>query len=289
MQQYEARRVTDRLLSNPLDADAHSRLGGLRLQDGRHAEAYAHLTAALMLRADLDSAYSVRAEVAFRLRRWDDAAADATRYLEKYPYDSSIRLLRAAANHRRKRDDEAAVDLGVAIEAYPQLPWLYERRAAYYDALGKHDLARADRDKALKLGANDPQTLNNQAWHLVTGPAPQRNPAKALPLIERALELSPDNAHFLNTLGVVQYRNAKYPEAVRTLEKSLAADKGRSDAFNLFFLAMCHAQRGDAAKARECFEQAVKWCDEHPDLPPNYVEELKAFRAEADELLRKRH
>jgi WD40 repeat protein len=128
--------------------------------------------------------------------------------------------------------------------------------------------------------------LNNQAWRLVTGPEGQRNPAQALELIQKALERQPDNGLFLNTLGVAQYRKGQYAAAVVTLEKSLAASKGQSDGFDLFFLALCHAKLGDAAKAKDCFDRAVNWVAAQKDLAPQHVEELKAFRAEAEAELR---
>jgi hypothetical protein len=129
----------------------------------------------------------------------------------------------------------------------------------------------------------DPQWLNEEAWRLVTGPAEQRDPARALQLIQKAVKRQPAEAMFWNTLGVAYYRNGHYKKAVAALEKSLAAGQGRFDAFDLCFLAMCHAKLGDAAKAKDYFEQAVKWVEAQKDLPAQYVEELKAFRAEAAE------
>jgi serine/threonine protein kinase/tetratricopeptide (TPR) repeat protein/WD40 repeat protein len=286
MEEYQGQKAVADLFFNPFDPEAHYRLGTWLLDAGNPERAHSHLGAALTFRPDLDAAWSPRARAAFQLKRWADAVADATHCLEKYPDDGRARFLRARANQMLQRHDKAVADYTALLPTYPSDKRLYESRALCYDALGKPDLAKADREQARKIGPRDPTTLNDRAWQLATGPAGQRDPARALELIQEAIKQQPENATFLNTLGVVQYRNEKYQEAVATLEKSLAAGQGQYDAFDLFFLAMCHAKLDDTAKAKELFDRAVKWVEVQKNLKPQYVEELKAFRAEAEEVLR---
>jgi tetratricopeptide (TPR) repeat protein len=128
--------------------------------------------------------------------------------------------------------------------------------------------------------------LNNLAWRLVTGPPALRDPQRALELARKAIALSPGTAIYLNTLGVAQYRAGQLTEAVATLEKSLAAGKGESNAFDLFFLAMARFKLGQIDRARADLDRAVKWRRDHPNLTqPGWDEELDAFQAEARALL----
>jgi tetratricopeptide (TPR) repeat protein len=230
--------------------------------------------------------YARLAAVRAKFGKWAEAIDDAEAALRLQPDDPTTRFLRGQAYQQLGRHAEAVADFTAVLTHSPRSAPLYEQRAASHEALGKSDLARADREQAIKLGGKNPTMLNNEAWRLVTGPAGQRDPARALALIRQAIEQDPDNATFLNTLGVVQYRNGRYKEAVSTLEKSLAEGQGQSDAFDLFFLAMCHARLGDAPKARDCFDRSVKWVEAQKNLAAQHVEELKTFRAEAEATLR---
>jgi WD40 repeat protein/tetratricopeptide (TPR) repeat protein len=270
---------------NPFDADAHVRLGARAYADAHWAEAFAHLSIARACRPDDFEVRRLRALAARKGGHWAEAVADATWVLQQQPGHLHALLARGESLQRLGSHAEAVEDFTALLKFYPEDAGLYEQRARSYDALNDRAHADADRKKAVEVAQSDPERLNAKAWALLTGPPAQRDPARALELAKKLVERVADSQEYLNTLGVAQYRNGFYPEAVATLEKSLKAGQGQFDAFDLFFLAMCHANLGDADKARECYDRAVKWVAGQKGLPPQHVEELRAFRAEADEVL----
>ena len=271
---------------NPFDADAHARLGALAYADGRFGDAFADLSITRTIRPDDFEVRRLRAMAARRCGHWAEAVVDATWVLHEQPGHLDALWARGESLQRLGRYAEAVADLTALLKFYPEDAELYEQRARCYDASNDRSHADADRKKVVEVARNDPRQLNNRAWHLLTGPAAERDPVRALELAKKIIERTPDSQAYLNTLGVAQYRNGLYGESIATLENSLKAGKGQFDAFDLFFLAMCHAKLGDSLKARDCFDRALKWTEAHEDLPAQYKEDLKAFRAEAEGLLR---
>jgi uncharacterized protein HemY len=125
--------------------------------------------------------------------------------------------------------------------------------------------------------------FNNLAWTLATCPEEKvRNPPRAVELARKAVELAPKARMIWNTLGAAQYRAGDWKAAIQALEKSMELSKG-GDSFDWFFLAMAHWRLGEKDKARAWYDRAVQWTDKNQ--PAN--EELRRFRAEAAELLKR--
>ena len=117
---------------------------------------------------------------------------------------------------------------------------------------------------------------NDLAWFLVAvKDPPAHDPAEAVGLARKAVEIEPTAAHNWNTLGVALYRAGEYRAAIDALEKSEKLGHGREFGFNAFFLAMAHWQIGhkDKDEARRWYKKAVSWMEKSK---PN-DDELRRF------------
>lgn len=56
-------------------------------------------------------------------------------------------------------------------------------------------------------------------------------------------------------------------------------------ACDLYFLAMSHQQLGESARARQCYDLAVRWSGTHQGALTPYLVELTAFQAQAEDVL----
>ena len=167
------------------------------------------------------------------------------------------------------------VDLGPLPPTPSMEPGLYEPVIADLEAA----MARHPDQPGVRAGLA--RRCNNYAWNLSKASESGRKPERALTLARRAVELAPNRAVSLNTLGVAQYRAGRYAEAIATLDRSLAAGHGAYDGYDLFFQAMAHWQLGDKPRALACFDKAVGWMEQKRRAD----EELIRFRAEAAALL----
>ncbi len=274
-----------RLRIHPDDSDASWLLGEAYQETGNLAGALAVFGRVLERTPDDRDARLQRGLLALALSQPDLAIADFSRILVAEPDLDRARYRRAQALVRLGKHREALADLDILIPKYPKDDNLYDLRGIIREALGDREQARADREKASALLPKDARALNERAWAYATGPITQRDPELAIALARRSVALAPGQQVSLNTLGVALYRAGQYAEAISVLDQSLAAGKGEFDAFDLFFLAMAHQKLGHASQARDRFDRAVLWWNKRKNLSAQYISELTAFRAEAEEVL----
>jgi Flp pilus assembly protein TadD len=145
-------------------------------------------------------------------------------------------------------------------------------------------LARAALERAREIDPENAHVMNDLAWMLATCPDHgHRNGSRAVELALVAVRLQPENAAYRNTLGVAQFRTSQWQAAIDTLTKAEELHPGVYFAHNVLFIAMSHWQLGDREAARQWYEKAVAWLDEHPDS--EFDEELRRFCIEAKELI----
>ncbi len=159
--------------------------------------------------------------------------------------------------------------------------------------LGKSALARERRvrqaierlRREVKANPNLAWACNELAWHYVAAPEALRDVQAALPLAEKAVRLEAKNANYRNTLGVAYYRAGRYREAAEILRANVQTQSDGILAYDLYFLAMSYHRLGEARRARDHYDWAVRWVATQRDLRPEMLEELTTFRAEAEALL----
>ena len=117
--------------------------------------------------------------------------------------------------------------------------------------------------KAIDLDPQSAAARNALAWLLAVGPAELRDPEQAVEHARCAVALGGASHMTLNTLGVALYRAGEHQEAVAVLNRSLATSPPHEAAFDLLFLGLCHAQRGEWPAANESYLRAAKLRDEH--------------------------
>jgi WD40 repeat protein len=160
------------------------------------------------------------------------------------------------------------------------------RQAAQHVSSKEHAKALEELRQAVQIAPDCAAAHNNLAWLLLAGPKALRDPKQALSLTRKAVELEPKQAIYVDTLGVALYYTGHFADAIPVLQRSLREQAGQTEAFDLFFLAMCHHRLGDAAKAKDCLQRGKQWFAKRKgQLPAAWLEELSAFQAEADALL----
>ncbi len=130
----------------------------------------------------------------------------------------------------------------------------------------------------------DAQACRRLAWLYAAAPPPLRDPAEALRLARKAMELAPHQPETQHTLALAYYTAGQYRHVLETLHPHLKSQPDRYMVIDLYLLAMTYYRLGDSTRAQEYHALADRWSQMQQNLSEEEAEILDAFRAEANAL-----
>lgn len=275
----EAGEAAIRLLQRALEQDANqvealTMLGSLRYQEGAFSEA-ADLLFRVLEQNPRDPQLWVQATAAYYEAGQAGKAADvaeeglllfpgqfplvrlaAYSLMQSYQNDAAIDRFKLAIDLLSEEAEEISEhDLSIQqSELLASLGFLYMR---------KRDSAESDAyyTEALKADPDNTFALNNYAFNLADRGAqlPQ-----ALEMVERAVELDPNNAAFLDTRGWIYFKQEEYDQAKIWLSKALEMGLESASVFDHY--GDVAAQLGDLETARQYWQKAFDLAPDNASL-----------------------
>jgi tetratricopeptide (TPR) repeat protein len=154
---------------------------------------------------------------------FEPALADFNEFLRQQP--ASVFALRARALNlaRIHRFEEAVADLDEALRVEPDSADVYLERGRVNQDRGCYAAARADYQKSLDLGPNQPGIHNQLAWMLAACPHQEyRDGARAVQLARRGCALTKwSDANLLDTLACAYAECGQFDDALRSAHEAL--------------------------------------------------------------------
>jgi tetratricopeptide (TPR) repeat protein len=215
----EAEKYFKPLASNPdRGVDAEFQLGRIEEARKKYPEALAHYEKVVSGGQAIDAAVR-RAAVMTRMGKVEEARASLDQIRKQFP-PLGVRLTLAEAEMLSDADrfDDALSVYGGALEQNPEDADMLYGRSLVYERMNKFTLAEADLRRILKTDPEDARAMNALGYMLVVN---TKRYDEARKLIGRALELSPDDAAVIDSMGWVEYKLGNAEVAKTWLQKAI--------------------------------------------------------------------
>ncbi|MFZ3018813.1 MAG: tetratricopeptide repeat protein [Gallionella sp.] len=161
-------------------------------------------------------------------------------------------LIEAQLLREAKRIAEAYRVLQQGLEKLPNHPDLLYETAMLADKNGKHDVTEQLLRKLIQLKPDHAHAYNALGYSLL-----ERNErlAEALALVEKALQLAPDDAAIMDSVGWGYYRSGRLDDSVNMLRRAYAGNPDPDVASHLGEVLWV---RGDKEEAQKVWQDSLK-------------------------------
>jgi tetratricopeptide (TPR) repeat protein len=249
------------------------RLAQLLLSDILTAQEEYEQSLAVLDQIPRNSAYSwsARLRVAANLdalNRSDEAIAQLRDMAAESPKTISADVQLGDVLRNKKQFAEAAAAYNEAIEraeagGLPDRWTLFYDRGVSYERAGDWPKAEADLEHALELKPDQPLILNYLGYSWIDKGEKLQQGMK---MIEKAVDLRPEDGYIVDSLGWAHYRTGDYAGAVQYLER--AVELVPDDATINDHLGDAYWRSGRRTEARYQWQRALQFGPEKDDIPP---------------------
>ena len=253
-------------MAHPESGKPHTIHGDFLLRDQKFEEAREQFRKALQFEKDRFPIHMQLLQLDLQLADYAALEKDAEAAIELFPTQPEIYLYQGLARSQLKKHDEAVETLMMGRDLVIDNPQLL---AQFWSSLGdayneakEHEKSMNAYDKALAIGPNDPNTLNNYAYHLSERGEQLQ---KAEEMSRKSNELAPGQPSYLDTYAWVLFRMRKFEDARVWIEKAMQAGGDDQGVIVEHYGDILYAL-GDAAGAMEQWRKAKDLGDASPQL-----------------------
>lgn len=201
-------------------------------------------------------AWRQRLQLLLSLEKYKEAVEAGKNADDVVPDDAFIQFFVGSANMLMDQNEEAEKWLSNAVRAPARRPFksiIYGTLGDVRANLGKHEESDEAYELALRYDPDNDNAMNNYAYNLsVRGEDLEH--AKELAL--KAIEINPENAAYLDTVGWVYFKLGDYDRAQRFIKASI--DTGESSAEVLEHMGDVYEKMGDLDRAQDWWRQALE-------------------------------
>jgi tetratricopeptide (TPR) repeat protein len=189
-----------------------------------------------------------------KLKKYDDAIAVYEEILNFEKEKPEIYMY-LAETYRYKKDYAKAEEiLRKALSLFVNNDELNFNLAIILEKTNRYDEMVQCLKKTIEINPNHADALNYLGYSYADKGI---NLAEARSLINRALDLKPDNGYILDSLGWVHFKLGEYDEALKTLLKAAEIAKDAPDPVIFEHIGDVYNSKGIKDKAKEYWEKAI--------------------------------
>jgi tetratricopeptide (TPR) repeat protein len=200
------------------------------------------------------------ASILSKENRRPEALAALAQARRSHPGSPMLMVATGRIMEEESRVAEALAVYREGIKLFPESAELFFALGAAEDRMGRRGECLAAMARAVELNPDFSEALNYLAY---TWAEEERNLKEALTLALKANTLKPDNGYYLDTLGWVYFRMKDYAKALPLLER--AAQVSGEDPVIMEHLGDVLGRAGRAGDARRAYGRALEKGHEHPE------------------------